>query len=92
VRVDDLVISEAVLEKLAVKHRVAYEEVEEACLYTPPRDQVWRKGRGGTMRIFARTYVGRYLFVVLVETTPGVWRVVTARDMSNDERKLYEQR
>ena len=43
------------------------------------------------MRVFARTYGGRYLFVVLVETTPGVWRVVTARDMSSAERRLCEQ-
>jgi uncharacterized protein len=92
VRIDHLVISEAVLEKLAIKHGVTFEEVEEVCLYTPPRDQVWRKGRGGTMRVFARTYGGRYLFVVLVENTPGVWRVVTARDMNSVERRLYEQR
>lgn len=39
-RVDDLVISEAVLEKLGIKHGVTFEEVEEVCLYTPPRDQV----------------------------------------------------
>lgn len=90
-RADHLVISENVLEKLAVKHGVTFEEVEEICLYTPPRDQVWRKGRGGTMRVFARTSAGCYLFVVLVEITPGVLRVVTARDMSNAEGRLHEQ-
>ena len=86
-RVEELVISEAIAEKLAVKHGVTLEEVEEACLYRPAHEQVWRREKGGTMRLFAQTFGGRYLFVVLSDQGDGLWRVVTARDMTDSERR-----
>ena len=90
-RVGDLVISDAVLEKLAAKRGVVFEEVEEVCLYAALVEQVWRKGRDGAMRVFGRTFSGRYLFVVLVEEEDGAWRVVTARAMGDAERRAYRQ-
>jgi uncharacterized DUF497 family protein len=87
VRVDELLISEAVLDKLQVKHAVTLEEVEEVCLFLPAREQVWRREREGTMRLFAQTFAGRYLFVVLSNQDEGLWRVVTARDMTESERR-----
>ena len=53
-RVEELVISESIAEKLAVKHGVTLEEVEEACLYRPAHEQVWRREKGGTMRCSPR--------------------------------------
>lgn len=86
-RVDELVISDAIAEKLAVKHGVSVDEVEEACLYRPAREQVWRRDRDGTVRLFAQTFGGRYLFVVLADQGDGLWRVVTARNMTDSERR-----
>ena len=78
---------EAVLDKLQVKHAVTLEDVEEVCLFLSAREQVWRREREGTMRLFAQTFAGRYLFVVLSKQGEGLWRVVTARDMTESERR-----
>ena len=88
-RVGDLVISDAVREKLAVKHALSFEEVEEVCLYAPAASQLWRAGREGSALLYGRTFSGRYLVVVLSPKGEGVWRVVTARDMTEHERRGY---
>jgi uncharacterized DUF497 family protein len=90
-RIVDLVISDEVLEKLAVKHGISFSEVEEACLYRGERDQVQRVGRGGVMLLYGRSFAGRYLTVVLAHKKAGAWRVVTARDMTDHERRNYRR-
>lgn len=89
IRIEELLVSEAILEKLAVKHDVAYSELEEACLFAAAQVQIQRNGRDGTLRLFSRAYSGRYLFIVLSRKGPGLWRVVTARDMTVEERREY---
>jgi uncharacterized DUF497 family protein len=89
-RVGDLVISDAVREKLTVKHALSFEEVEEVCLYAPAASHLWREGREGTALLYGRTFAGRYLVVVVLSPKgDGVWRVVTARDMTGHERRGY---
>ena len=84
-RVDALEVSDQVLDKIEAKHGVSFDEVEDVCY---AEHQV-RRGREGLYRVFGRTQAGRYLLVVLAGQGAGVWRVVTARDMTSQERRLY---
>ena len=81
-----LEIDDHILDKIESKHGVTFEEVEEAC-YSPRRHI--RRGREGLYKLFSRTDSGRYLLVVLVDLAGGTWMVVTARELTTKERRLY---
>lgn len=71
-----------------VPHDVSPDQVEEALtgrLYL-------RRGRRGRYYGYGRTAEGRYLFVVFVSRGPGRVRVITARDMTDGERSLYQRK
>ena len=85
-RIESLEIDDLILEKIESRHQVSLTEVEEACL--SDRRHV-RRGREGLYKVFSQTYAGRYVLVVLVNLGGGDWRVVTAREMTNTERRLY---
>jgi hypothetical protein len=51
-----------------------------------------RTGREGTLEVYGRTDAGRRLLVVVVDEGRGVCFVVTARDMTDSERRLDEKR
>jgi uncharacterized DUF497 family protein len=73
-------------------HDVTPDEVEEAC--TPPyalyhRGRVRRRDR---YAVLGQTDAGRHLFVVLDALGRNVYRPVTAREMTEAERRLYERR
>jgi uncharacterized DUF497 family protein len=85
-QVEDLEIDEYVLEKIETKHGDQFAEVEEACF--SPRRHI-RRGRMGVYKLFCRTDAGRLLVVIFVDRGERVWRVVTARDMDDAERRYY---
>ena len=85
-RIEALEIDDHILDKIESKHRVAFHEVEEACY---SEDRHIRRGRERLYKVFSRTEAGRYLLVVLVDLSGGVWKVVTAREMTQQERRLY---
>jgi uncharacterized DUF497 family protein len=87
-RIDAVEIDEPILDKIETKHRVSFDEVEEACLSL--RRHI-RRGREGLYQVFSQTEDGRYLFIVLADQGGGVWNVVTAREMDQQERRLYQQ-
>ncbi len=87
-RIEALEIDDDVLEKIEVKHVVAFREVEEAC-YSDRRHI--RRGREGLYKLFSQTEAGRYVLVVLADAESGVWRVATAREMTQQERRLYRR-
>ncbi|MBI3925493.1 MAG: BrnT family toxin [Armatimonadetes bacterium] len=87
-RIEALEIDDKILDKLETKHGVTLEEVEEAC-YCARRHV--RRGRDGRYKVFSQADAGRYLFIVLVPSSEGVWRIVTARDMVDRERELYQE-
>lgn len=72
--------------KIEAKHNVRPREVEEAALAEPHI----RRGREGLYLLFGRTNAGRYLFVVFRHLGRGCIRPITARDMTREERRLYE--
>ena len=72
-----------------VAHEVEPGEVEEVAFDDDP----WiKRGRGGVRYMFGQTLAGRYLFTVYVLDRKGISEVVTARDMTQHERRHYRKR
>lgn len=70
------------------KHGISREEVEEVCEI----DYWIRRGRGGRYLAYGQTESGRYLLVVLKPEDAGKFKVITAREMTDSERRLYLRR
>ncbi len=86
--IDSLEIDDHILDKIESKHGVSFSEVEEAC--SSDKRHI-RKSTDGLYKVFSRAYAGRFLLVVLVDMGDGCWKVVTARDMTDSERRLYRK-
>jgi hypothetical protein len=70
------------------RHGVLPEEVDQATqrpFHTVP-------GRSGTTLVLGQTHAGRHLLIVLTDAADARWYIVTARDMTNAERRLYRRR
>jgi len=87
-RIEALEIDDHILDKIESKHGVSLEEVEEACLSEAHHV---RRSREGLYKLFGQTAAGRYILVVLVNLGRGVWKIVTAREMTDSERRLYSK-
>jgi uncharacterized DUF497 family protein len=85
-RIESLEIDGHILDKIETRHGITLEEVEEGCL--SDKRHV-RRSREGLYKLFSRTEAGRYILVVLVNLGKGNWKVATAREMSDSERRLY---
>ena len=88
VKIEALEIDDHILEKIESKHRVDFHEIEEAC-YSDYRHI--RKSADGIYKLFSQTIAGRYLLDVLVILGNGVWKIATAREMIDNERRLYRK-
>ncbi len=77
-----------VVEKLAVKHHVEPEEVEEV-FFNPPYKL--RRVEDDKYQLFGCNLDGRYLFVVFVWEGRQV-KVITARDMTSRERRFMSKK
>ncbi len=84
--IESLEIDDHILDKIEIKHCITFKEVEEACLSD---SRHVRRGREGLYKLFSQTEAGRYILVVLVNLGRGNWKVVTARDMTDSEKRLY---
>jgi uncharacterized DUF497 family protein len=71
-----------------LRHNVIPEEVEEVCLNKP------HVRRTADMRylIYGVTDSGRYIFVVGINKGRGIFRTITARDMTEREKSFYKGR
>ena len=87
-RIESLEIDDHVLDKVEAKHGITFDEVEEACLSDKRHI---RRSREGLYRLFSQTAVGRYILAVLVNLGGGNWKLVTAREMTTNERRLYNR-
>lgn len=81
------------VEKLAVKHGVEIDEVEQV-LFSNPHVRLFEKGhiKGENLyAAFGQTQTGRYLivFFVLKQRTSAL--PISARDMTQPERKYYDK-
>ena len=69
-------------------HGVSLNEVREAILERP----YWSApGRDGTTLVYGQTYAGRYLLVVTLNEDDEAF-VVTARDMTDAEKKTFRRK
>ncbi|NEO87051.1 MAG: BrnT family toxin [Spirulina sp. SIO3F2] len=79
------------VDKLAVKHRVDPNEVEEVLL-NRPKFRFVEKGKQKGEDVYlalGQTYAGRYLTVLFIHKQPVQALILSARDMAKKERKLY---
>jgi hypothetical protein len=81
-------IEDHILEKIAIKHRVSFEEIDEA--FYNRRMQV-RVGRHNTYHLFSQTLSGRYVVLFVADHGEGSWQIASARDMSLAERRMFQQ-
>ena len=86
--IDSLEIDDHILDKIESKHNVTFSEVEEVCL--SDKRHV-RKSKEGLYKVFSQTASGRYVLAVLVHLGGSSWKVVTAREMNDSERRLYKK-
>ena len=71
------------------RHGVQPSEVEQA-LYGRPR--LSTPGRKGTTLVLGTSNAGRHLLVVVAEAADGLDFVVTARDMTDSEKRLFREK
>lgn len=79
------------MDKLAWKHQVDQDEIEEA-LANLPKIRFAKKGERKGEDVYmalGQTYAGRYLAVLFIYKKTKEALILSARDMSNKERKQY---
>ncbi len=94
-QIDYIVCPENIEEKLAKKHRVALREVRQSLLNNP-RIRFAEKGytEGENVYVaFGQTFGGRYLSIFFIfKPEDGTAVIISARDMSQKERKSYARK
>ena len=81
------------VEKLEVKHGVDIDEVEEV-LFSNPHVRLFEKGHIKGENLYAaygQTQAGRYLIVFFVLKKKTSALPISARDMTQPERKYYDK-
>lgn len=81
------------VEKLAIKHNVSTDEVEEV-LFGRPFVRFWQKGdvAGDDLYLaYGQTSAGRYLVVFFISKLYQTVLPISARDMTSSERRYYHE-
>ena len=89
--IHDFIWLPAIIEKLAVKHNVSQDEVEEV-FFNNPRIRFVDSGDRIGENVYSalgRTDAGRYLIVFFLYKSGGIALIISSRDMNAKERKLY---
>jgi len=91
-RIDFIVCPEHIEEKLGAKHHVTCHEARQVLL-SEPRIRFAEKGHTEGEDVYAafgQTFGGRYLAVFFIhKPTAKTAVIISARDMSDKERKAY---
>ncbi|GMV90560.1 MAG: hypothetical protein AMXMBFR82_03380 [Candidatus Hydrogenedentota bacterium] len=74
------------------RHGVRPHEVEEICFGKPLILRGQSKGKNPVYYILGRTTAGRYLFCVVIQFPQGKGYPVTARPMTEAEKRRFRQR
>lgn len=78
-----------IVEKIIQRHGVTREEVDEVIYEGSPEVRSYSKNR---YLLWGQSRAGRYLLIVLEEECKGVFVPLTARDMSEAEKKAFRKR
>ena len=92
--IDDFVWLTEIAEKLAIKHRVNQDEVEEV-FFTSPRYRFVELGHRSGEDVYSaggQTDAGRYLIVFFIYKGDNTALILSAREMDNAERRRYERK
>lgn len=92
-RIEALIWFDDIIEKLNTKHKVSQQEVREV-LTNSPHFRFIEKGHRSGENVYTamgQTSSGRYLIVFFVYKTDKHALILSARDMSKAERRLYEK-
>ena len=73
------------------QHSITPNEVEEVCLGNPFVQRAKSQGENPVYYVLGQTNEGRYLFCVIVRFPDGKGYPVTARTMTNKEKRRYRQ-
>jgi uncharacterized DUF497 family protein len=93
VQIKSIVWLPEIIEKLEVKHNVTIEEVEEVFELVP----IFRRGPRGKRqgenlyKAYGQTKAGRYLFIVFIYKLNRRVLILSARDMTKREQRLYRK-
>ncbi|PSB16934.1 hypothetical protein C7B69_17510 [filamentous cyanobacterium Phorm 46] len=93
-RIEEIIWLDAIIEKLAVKHRVEADEVE-AVLRNKPKFRFVEKGDRKEEDVYlalGQTDAGRYLAVLFIYKPSAQALILSARNMADKERKLYDRK
>jgi uncharacterized DUF497 family protein len=90
-RITGYIWREEVVEKLWWKHRVTVEEVQEVFVnrYRVERLEKGRHKGEDVYVAFGQTDAGRYLSIIFIQKLDHRALIITARDMTTQERKRY---
>ncbi len=91
-RIEDFIWLDDVIEKLASKHQVIQEEVEQVFKSKPhfrfvSKGRRWKKEK--VYAAYGQTEAGRYLTVFFIHKPGNLALIISARDMDDKERKRY---
>lgn len=92
--IDDFIWLPDILEKLAIKHQVSQEGVEEI-FFDEPRYRFVESGYRAGEDVYSasgQTDAGRYLIVFFIHKSGNIALILSARDMDNKERRRYERK
>jgi uncharacterized DUF497 family protein len=94
VEIDDFIWLPDIVEKLAVKHGVDQDEVEEV-FFNRPRYRFVESGYRVGEDVYSaggQTDAGRYLIVFFIHKADNTALILSARDMDRRERGRYERK
>jgi len=92
--IDDFIWLPDILEKLAVKHHVTQDEVEEV-FFNDSRYRFVESGYRAGEDVYSasgQTDAGRYLIVFFIHRTANTALILSGRDMDKKERRRYERK
>ena len=93
-QIDDVIWLDDIVEKIATKHGIETGEVEEVLLAGPEFRRGGKGKRKGEDLYYAlgQTQAGRYIFIVFIRKRANRALVLTAREMSDREKRGYRRR
>lgn len=92
--IDDFLWLPDVVEKLAIKHGITPDEVEEV-FFNRPRYRFVETGYRPGEDVYAacgQTDAGRYVIVFFIRKATNIALILSARDMDDKERRRYERK